>query len=751
MHQPNRSAGWPSIPGRPKRWFPSGGRADVLPAIAAALLFLCQQSLCPANNNAYPDQRQTQASDQSAIQSGLQSAASVKTAPIDDRGLSLVDDLGGSNRLRRQRATVELWNNEDQFADIVRAATKSDDAEIARRARWILLGWDFGITPGSPESVVRLIQREMASGTPAKPDRLVSTLIRQGEIKMATFGLRRLAPTFATRQTVGARFLTEIRSNIALFAEPKQQVQMDGLLDEIAVLDSLVVLRLHRMRQRGVPISNENLLVDAFNENASKERVVNTRVMAWEWLGDVDQAVATARDADRQDLVQQLYFLNHLWEPLLNDSLQMLGIDASVDTQQWDLRNFEEVLASPALTTQSCNALFAAEMLGRDEIATVLRRTITLNDPLVGAAEDLQAIRDSLDGTAIRLAAGTLICCGYIDQAARLVNDPNSRLMNIVLQRSGRYDLLAENLRRAEAFEDWEFDDDDLNIDVAPDDFIQRVLISCRATSNRLPRRFGVQPTDQPQSIYPSTAMGQWFDLMWSLGYHRPVRQLQLGLASIEGTMKGFQQSRYPYRDSIADEATSRDQLHYRYDLLRMRNDGDAGTSRERIDAAALASIIGDIDAFDGRGSSEKTLLFNQFASLLREAMQRENPDVSLADAIRAGLQLFDDEQPLPASVSKDHLRFVFQSLWDNKGKKTLPQENRIRRLGILSPTSSFSLRLQMETLNVFRRHGLENEYKQGLRQLIDDNDDDAKIQIADDALLAGRLDEALDAYERCM
>ncbi|MEM6470660.1 MAG: hypothetical protein AAF802_13970 [Planctomycetota bacterium] len=73
------------------------------------------------------------------------------------RGQSVADltteDLAQPSYSDRQRATLEMWRQRDQFRQIVQDAARNGDPEVAQRAGWILRQWRSGRLPGIAEAL----------------------------------------------------------------------------------------------------------------------------------------------------------------------------------------------------------------------------------------------------------------------------------------------------------------------------------------------------------------------------------------------------------------------------------------------------------------------------------------------------------------------------------------------------------------------------------------------------------------------
>lgn len=61
------------------------------------------------------------------------------------------DTLASGSYAERQKASLEMWGNRDQFRQLVQDAARDTDPEVALRANWILRRWRSGQLPGVVE------------------------------------------------------------------------------------------------------------------------------------------------------------------------------------------------------------------------------------------------------------------------------------------------------------------------------------------------------------------------------------------------------------------------------------------------------------------------------------------------------------------------------------------------------------------------------------------------------------------------
>ena len=91
----------------------------------------------------------------------------------------LVVDLGSPEYGARARAEAELWRLGEASRPALTAALKSDDAEVARRAKLVLDKFAAGDYPDTPPEVLKL-RRDFRSGEPAKQRAAFRALVKSG-------------------------------------------------------------------------------------------------------------------------------------------------------------------------------------------------------------------------------------------------------------------------------------------------------------------------------------------------------------------------------------------------------------------------------------------------------------------------------------------------------------------------------------------------------------------------------------------
>ena len=97
----------------------------------------------------------------------------------------LVADLGSPEFAVRERAAAAIWRLGDAAKPALTAALKSDDAEVASRAKLVLDKFAAGHYADTPPAVLKL-QREFRSGEPVKQTAAFRSLLKHGPKALPT-------------------------------------------------------------------------------------------------------------------------------------------------------------------------------------------------------------------------------------------------------------------------------------------------------------------------------------------------------------------------------------------------------------------------------------------------------------------------------------------------------------------------------------------------------------------------------------
>ena len=158
------------MPRRVRGWF-----ALTLAAVAAA-----PAALPVPLRGADPDKLPSAPKpDTSPPESPAPDAATKPAAGPAQRISDAIDALGSGDFAERERAAKALWALGDAARPALEEATRSDDPEVARRARGVLASFAFGVRPDTPKPVLDLLN-QYRTGDPEQRKSAAGSLAGQG-------------------------------------------------------------------------------------------------------------------------------------------------------------------------------------------------------------------------------------------------------------------------------------------------------------------------------------------------------------------------------------------------------------------------------------------------------------------------------------------------------------------------------------------------------------------------------------------
>ncbi|TWT72873.1 tetratricopeptide repeat protein [Allorhodopirellula solitaria] len=396
-----------------------------------------------------------------------------KTGPIQrDGDWQGPRQLSGDAFSLRRRSTWELWRDRDQYRSAILTAARSDDAEEAERAQWILERWRRGILADTPSELAR----RLAALSPVEA---IEALLEAAQFDAATIAMReaygtldfeavsqRVAITLDQRFPVYARAAVQSRRTDELFA----------FLDVASSTSAMAVCRRDwAMLFPGQPlVPRQPPLTDADGLPSAAETwdgdlVARTEVLLDLIAGDLAAAMESAAAADRSrsedsnpsdinDTAELEKPSNHPDQPLvrtvrlLTSQWPEMAAHAARLARQWDrsLPVSEDASNGQAATEVVsgrenairfwADALIAAERSGASDIRA---------EAIAGLITHLDALSRIDDGSATTkevraLGWRVLLIHGEIDAALDVVgqDEPSAAAM-----------IAASASRSAEAFE----------------------------------------------------------------------------------------------------------------------------------------------------------------------------------------------------------------------------------------------------------------------------------------------------------
>jgi hypothetical protein len=230
-----------------------------------------------------------------------------------------IKQLGDSEFLVRESATRKLWEAGDHAEGALQKATRSDDPEVAKRAREILDKFKWGIYPDTPREVADLItsyQEPPADGK-MPPFRHKADIIRK-LLRAGPFGIK------AIRRLSSAEPLDEVRE--AIFEDLRKDLAeflADGKLDAAeALVDAGLYTRSMGPSYvtafwllRGKP-EETVARFEALAAVPDQRRAAEVLAYLYRARGDLAAARKTAEKARNRELIEGLLYEAADWKAL---------------------------------------------------------------------------------------------------------------------------------------------------------------------------------------------------------------------------------------------------------------------------------------------------------------------------------------------------------------------------------------------------------------------------------------------------
>ncbi len=258
--------------------------------------------------------------------------------PSPDQVARWVKQLGDNDFMVREAASHKLWDAGEIAEAALREAARSDDAEVARRARDILEKFKWGIYPDTPKDVVELIVGYQS----AEPNQKVQTV---GKLLEAGDAGRK-----AVRKIAAAEENEEVRSLI--FDKITRDLPVLLAENNQAAIEPLLETGLYIKGMGPGPYAAYWLLrgkLDeriAFFEARAREgdpkKANEVLAYLYRAKGDLAAARRAAEKADRRDLVESLLYEAADWKELAR-----LADQANIDhpVEKWGYRAAYQRLA----------------------------------------------------------------------------------------------------------------------------------------------------------------------------------------------------------------------------------------------------------------------------------------------------------------------------------------------------------------------------------------------------------------------
>jgi tetratricopeptide (TPR) repeat protein len=247
-----------------------------------------------------------------ALLASAQSVSAVDDADINDA----VARLSDPDAAVRDKASAALWQAGKAAEPALRKALASDDPEVVRRARSVLVRFELGLYPDSPADILELVGNYRNGNNVARWTAVHALANRGNRGLRVLLGLRRLAPDEASRsailRAIGASPHQHSGAQLVLaegdFAGAAELLRHDALEGDPAVRDYAALLFLHGGLDVQIAAADAKLNPGG----APGKRVVYlTRAK-----GDLAGAIKAADESDETELVDALLMEARDWKRL---------------------------------------------------------------------------------------------------------------------------------------------------------------------------------------------------------------------------------------------------------------------------------------------------------------------------------------------------------------------------------------------------------------------------------------------------
>src|SRR5262245_9288028 len=245
----------------------------------------------------------------------LFTVASGAAEPTAEEIARAIKQLGADDFAVRQKASQLLWHAGRAAEPALEAAVKSDDAEIALRAKVLLDKFRWGIYADTPADVVDLITAYRTADDDAAREKALKELLARGRPGLAAVRKMITADTDPAARDRITRILSTEASSVALaLVEEEKYDELEEHLASVAAtgdyLASLNYTACLMLRDR-VEVTIRKLTPSAHDPAAARTLACLYRVQ-----GDLPAAVKHARKSGDKVLIHTLLFLARDWAAL---------------------------------------------------------------------------------------------------------------------------------------------------------------------------------------------------------------------------------------------------------------------------------------------------------------------------------------------------------------------------------------------------------------------------------------------------
>lgn len=304
-----------------------------------------------------------------------------------------VKQLGDEEFAVREEASRRLWEAGEAAEEAVREASKTDDAEVARRTRALLEKFDWGIYPDTPQRVADLVHRFQAAPNVPQRAAVAEELLGAGWPGVrAVLKIAATSPDEGTRTALQMKLSTRIARVGPYLVKEGRPAALELLVEAARKVDdkqgaahyAAYWLARGRLEER---IAHHRKAA----EQSGDKKEYHTLAYLYRARGDLTAARKAAESAGRPDLVEAILYEAGDWKELARlqapaeapHPVEKLGLRAAFQRLGGDDKGFGETLA--ALREQ-------AQGDGPNEMrAFLVAKALFLNDRPAEALELLGA------------------------------------------------------------------------------------------------------------------------------------------------------------------------------------------------------------------------------------------------------------------------------------------------------------------------------------------------------------------------
>ncbi|MFM7151582.1 MAG: hypothetical protein ACKO23_17290 [Gemmataceae bacterium] len=245
-------------------------------------------------------------------------SAAPPPGPLPSQLSRWVQELGDDGFEVREAATRKLRDAGESAEAALLKALDSEDAEVVRRARAILKDFRWGIFPGTPKPVVELIGKYQAS-TRGEKREIIRKLLALGlPGSRALIRIARAEEDPLVRKEVFIDLGASLSRGIGPMLEAGEDSALEALL-EVALAGDISSGAANYAAYFAL-IGKLPARIADWEDRARKAVVPKTEKEVLAYLyraaGQMDQAIAAARFAERSDLVEALLYESARWVDL---------------------------------------------------------------------------------------------------------------------------------------------------------------------------------------------------------------------------------------------------------------------------------------------------------------------------------------------------------------------------------------------------------------------------------------------------